>query len=396
MSRGFLFLDFSLPFRYTFISHQKLYTQVFSMSLSETELSLAIWKLEYMGESKFPYRLRIIQGDRILLALRTQEKWPGARGSTFCLPDESNPFHEGEIIEEVPVVSFQKIGKRLVVVLDRMKNKRCDFVFITKSFKNKPGTYETIFWRTQQGIKERKPRVKLSVYKKGEFTVWMDKQEKYPWSFGSCSVEKHILPAGDYALVINNEIHAVVERKTFQNLLAEFRQLAAFHQALSELECYPHAALVIEAIYADFLNPKKQSFYPPSFCAAALAEIQAFHPKLSVIFAGSRKLANEWTYQFFRLIYGWKNQKISSLVAEPTTVYLPREVTGNCTTQLEEKIFTLLPSSFTLKEAHKILPLMSKDTLKKKLLELSEKNILSVKKEKNRLIWTKNSFPNSQ
>ncbi|NPV39392.1 MAG: hypothetical protein HPY78_08985 [Brevinematales bacterium] len=366
------------------------------MPISETELSMAIWKLEYMGESKFPYRLRIIQGERVLLALRTQDKWPGAKGNAFCLPDESNPFHEGQVIEEVPVVSFQRIGKRLVVVLDRMKNKRCDFVFVTKSFKNKPGTYETIFWRTQQGIKERKPRVKLSVYKKGEFTVWIDKQEKYPWSFGSCSIEKHSLPAGDYALVINNEILALVERKTFQNLLAEFRHLAAFHQALSELERYPHAALVIEAIYADFLNPKKQSFYPPSFCAAALAEIQAFHPKLSVIFAGSRKLANEWTYQFFRLLYGWKNQQVSSLVAEPTTVYLPREITGNCYTQIEGQILTLLPSSFTLKEAHEAFPQISKETLKKKLKELCEKGILSVKKEKNRLLWTKNfsSSPN--
>jgi len=74
------------------------------------------------------------------------------------------------------------------------------------------------------------------------------------------------------------------------------------HQALGELELYRYSALVIEANYSDFLNPQKLRFYSPSFTAKALAELQALHPDLIIVIAGSRKLAQEWTLRFFSAI----------------------------------------------------------------------------------------------
>jgi len=43
------------------------------------------------------------------------------------------------------------------------------------------------------------------------------------------------------------------------------------HQAQGELESNRHAVLVIEANYADFLNPRKLKFYNPFFAVRALA-----------------------------------------------------------------------------------------------------------------------------
>jgi hypothetical protein len=96
---------------------------------------------------------------------------------------------------------------------------------------------------------------------------------------------------------------AVVERKTFENLLADFGVMPALHQRLLELAGYEHHALVIEAPYEDFLTDKKVHDYTPAFCARAIAELYALHPRLRVVFCANRKTANEWTRNYFAAIW---------------------------------------------------------------------------------------------
>ncbi len=104
---------------------------------------------------------------------------------------------------------------------------------------------------------------------------------------------------GKYALKDNNKILSVLERKTLDNLLAEFGRMQAFYQQLGELSAYKNSAFVIETNYSDFLNPNKAKFYTPSFTSKAIAELYAIHPKLTIVFAGNRKLDDEWAYRFF-------------------------------------------------------------------------------------------------
>ena len=52
--------------------------------------------------------------------------------------------------------------------------------------------------------------------------------------------------------MIEHEIHALVERKTLDNMLSDISQIQVLHQQLTELSAYRHAALVIEAQYSDF------------------------------------------------------------------------------------------------------------------------------------------------
>ncbi|HDP70249.1 MAG TPA: hypothetical protein ENN38_05530 [Actinobacteria bacterium] len=285
-------------------------------------MSKTYWILEQVEDAKFPYRLNIIQGEKEIICLRVQERWPGTKGQIFCLNEEGREWPQPIAeIERVPVVSLSRYGKRLAIVLDRSKNKRCDFLFLKKSYKSKEGEYEQIFWRTQQALRERRPRIKLTLQGAESLQILIDANERYPWRFSGCEVKKAGLPAGDYALAENDGLLAVVERKTFDNLIAEFGRMSSFHQTLGELESYPHKALVIEAAYADFLKADKLKYYSPSFAAKAIGELHAMHPNLSIVFAGNRKLANEWTLRFFSAVKSHEDDVPQPKVAEAVADY---------------------------------------------------------------------------
>jgi len=114
-----------------------------------------------------------------------------------------------------------------------------------------------------------------------------------------------LLPVGDCALLDEEGIQAVVERKTFENVLAEFGRMPSFHQQLGELESYAHSALVIEANYSNFLKPEKLKFYPPSFIRKAVAEIFALHPPSSYRFcreSEARPVMGGWLPGRFGLV----------------------------------------------------------------------------------------------
>ncbi|MGC8900817.1 MAG: hypothetical protein ACP5OF_05100 [bacterium] len=61
--------------------------------------------------------------------------------NVFNSPIVSAATHLIEEVERVPVVSLNRYGKRLAVVLDRAINKRCDFLFLTKRYKTQEGEY---------------------------------------------------------------------------------------------------------------------------------------------------------------------------------------------------------------------------------------------------------------
>lgn len=302
-----------------------------------------VWVVQSTGNPRFPVRIAIEQDNRILFAVRAQDAWPGQRGNVYCIRD-GTPADELDLfttIERVPVINFDRFGKSLRITLDRPTKKRCEFLILEKAYKNKPGTYEQIFFKTQTAQREHKSRSRLSLRPvQTPFSVVIDSAERYPWKFPKAQVDKRKLPAGDYALIHQDIILAVVERKTFQNLLSDFSRIALLHQVLRDLESLPHPALVIEADYGDFLNPEKlKHSYKLSYCYRALAELQAMHPKLPIIFARTRKEANLWTYGFFRAVYQKqvqeKTEHTTELTSEPVAPYV-------ADLRLEARILALL------------------------------------------------------
>jgi len=350
-----------------------------------------LWILESIDNPKFPYLLTIRQDGRTLLRLRVQERWPGQKGHVFCIREEDEGLHR--IIEEVqrvPVVSLKRYGKRLAVVLDRPKNKRCDFLFLTKKYKSKEGEYEQIFWRTERGLKERKPRVKLSTYTKSELAIAIDSTERYPWRFPNDTVTREQLPVGDYALKEGNGITAVVERKTLDNLIAEFGRMSIFHQQLSELEAYRNSALVIEANYSDFLNPEKMKFYPPAFSAKAIAELHTFHPNLPIVFAGNRKLGQEWTHQFFSAITAHEEDTPHHKVSEVIARYgKTPETSGGSYYEIRESIKSEFPQEITIAMMRETFPDVPESTLQRVLRDLKKEGIIQPHGRGKKSYWSK-------
>lgn len=271
------------------------------------------WVLERSQDQRFPYRMRIVWRGAPLLTLRAQDRWPETGRHIFCLR-ETEPPEPGETLEEVervPIVALQRQGPRLSVVLGRKRHKRCDFLFLYRSYKTRPGeSYEQIFWQTEKSLRQRRPAFKLSLrHSPAGMAVRVDSRERYPWRFPGARTERGALPVGDYALVEGSHILAVVERKTLDNLLGDFGAMPALHQQLVELATYEHHALVVEAPYEDFLKPERVHHYTAGFRARAIAEFYVLHTGLRIVFCANRKAANEWTRHYFAAICGERTEK---------------------------------------------------------------------------------------
>jgi len=261
-----------------------------------------LWILSVTGNPRFPYRIEIRHRRRREVVLWAQDRWPGGGKQIFCIREgepDGTP-QDFEELERVRIVHLDWTGKQLSIILDRPNRKRCNFLFLTRRYRNKPGSYEQIFFRTQQGMQQHRSGARVELGGHGAYRVVIDSAERYPWTFGGVPTERRQLAAGDYACEIDHELVAVAERKTFENLMGDIGRMQVLHAKLADLERTPHAALVIEAEYRDFLDPKKlDGYYSPAHLARVLGELHVIHPGIQIIYAGSRKSAEQWCRGWF-------------------------------------------------------------------------------------------------
>jgi hypothetical protein len=158
-------------------------------------------------------------------------------------------------------------------------------------------------------MRQRRPRgVRLhSAATVTEARVRIVSDERYPWALGSFATERGPLATGDYALMDDDTVLAVVERKTFDGLLADFGRMDILRQRLLELTAFEQHAVVIEARYEDFLSPEKVHHWSAAFCARAIADLYAVFPRLRLVFCSNRKTAAEWTRSYFSAVWAAHN-----------------------------------------------------------------------------------------
>jgi ERCC4-type nuclease len=103
----------------------------------------------------------------------------------------------------------------------------------------------------------------------------------------------HVLPTG-HAHATDGAVLAAVERKSLENLAAALSggTLAFQMQRLSEL---PLAAVVVEGRYSALYKLEHVS---GTWLADQLARLEVRYPEVRVVFADSRRFAEEWTYRF--------------------------------------------------------------------------------------------------
>lgn len=108
------------------------------------------------------------------------------------------------------------------------------------------------------------------------------------------TIERGAVVAGDYGVRAGDRWLAVVERKAFDNLTSSLSDGTLAFQ-LARLAELPLAAIVVEGRYpALFTVPRVAEGWLPD----VLARLQIRYREVPIVFADSRKFAEEWTYRF--------------------------------------------------------------------------------------------------
>lgn len=341
----------------------------------------AIWTVERTAHRRLPFRIAIEQGGRLLFAVRAQSAWPGPGQQIFCLRERDVDAAEAlEPVERVPVAHLARVGRKLTVVLDRPTRKRCEFLAIEKTAKRDGRRYEQVFFRTEAGIRAHRSRTRVELLPGTAvpLVVAVDSSERYPWRFPGGRLTRRRLAAGDYALLQDGRSVAVVERKTFDNLLSDVGAIQALHHQWQDLARFPHAAVVIEAQYGDFLDERRLAGrWPAAHLARVLAELSALHPGLPVVFAGNRKLANAWCVRFFTACAEAAAVPQLELVREAVARYEPAAPGAGVDARVRATALGRADAAFALAELAAALPEVPRPRIRRLLGELEAEGLLS-------------------
>jgi hypothetical protein len=241
-------------------------------------------------ESSLPYLLRVpVDGGPVLL--KAKDSWPRT-AKVYCHEfDEWPP--EAEILDEVPTRVCERRGRAIDLVLDRGREHRSQFVFASKNGRR------LIFWQTARTAAASRPGVRLPTRRASglvDLGIIVDTRERYPYRFvhQQATTRRAPLGCGDYGVEVDGEAIAVVERKSRDDAVKGLVD-GRLGFAMAELATMPTAAVVVESSYARLLD---HEYAKAGFVADLLAGLAVRYPSVPVIFAGSRKLAEEWTFRF--------------------------------------------------------------------------------------------------
>lgn len=341
----------------------------------------AVWTVERTAHRRFPIRITIEQDGRLLLAVRAQSAWPGPGQQIFCLRERMlDPAEHLEPLERVPVAHLARVGRKLTVVLDRPNRKRCEFLVIAKVSPKTGRSIEQVFFRTESGIRAHRSRSRVELLPSAapaQLTIAIDSAERYPWRFPGATVLRRRLAVGDYALLQAGGEVALVERKSFDNLLSDVGAVQALHHQLEDLSRLPTAALVVEAQYGDFLDERRLGGrWPAAHVARVLAELTAMHPRLPVVFAGNRKLANGWCARFFAACATREASPQLDLVRETLAGYVAAPQGPGIEARVREAALAADGPDFTIRDLAARLPDVPVSRIRRVLGHLQEEGLV--------------------
>lgn len=245
-------------------------------------------------ESTLPFLLSVPLDGGILLKAR--HRWP-TTARVYCHPLEQWPA-DAEVLEQVAVRECRRRGSAIDLVLDRARENRSQIVF-TQPNAGRQGGRPMIFWQTARTARRARPGQRVPTRRASDLetlTIDVDTRERYPYRFAGRPVEcgRHALRIGDYAVRAGDDVIAVVERKTLEDFTKALVD-GGLNYALTELATLPAAAVVVEERYGALLN---NEHVQPGWLLELVARLQVRYPAVPIVFADSRKLAEEWTYRF--------------------------------------------------------------------------------------------------
>jgi hypothetical protein len=240
-------------------------------------------------DSRLPYLVQVPPGPAGVV-VKAREPWP-REAKVYCHRAEEWP-DDAEIVERHAVRSCSRRGPAIDLVLTRARGNRSQLV-ITRARGR-----EVIFWQSPRTAKQARPGVHLPTARAhGQvLDILVDTGEKYPYACGAqqATIRRQRLAAGDYAVMLDGDVVAAVERKTLEDLAGSLLS-GRLTYALADLTALPRAAVVVEDRYSRLFKLPHTS---GAAVAEALAEAQARFPSVPVVFCETRPLAQEWTYRW--------------------------------------------------------------------------------------------------
>lgn len=246
------------------------------------------------ADSSLPFLLRLPIDGGVLLKAR--DRWPTTT-RVYCHPLDDWPA-DAEVLERVGVRQCRRRGAAIDLVLDRPRENRSQIVFTTPDA-GRQGGRPMIFWQTARTARRARPGQRVPTRRASELAalrIAVDTRERYPYRFAGRLVacERRTLRVGDYAVCVDEQLVAAVERKTLEDFTKALVD-GALNYAVADLATLPAAAVVVEERYGALL---KNEHVQPGWLLELVARLQVRYPSVPIVFADSRKLAEEWTYRF--------------------------------------------------------------------------------------------------
>jgi ERCC4-type nuclease len=192
------------------------------------------------------------------------------------------------------VRSCQRRGVAIDLVLDRPRENRSQLVFTRIQ-----GGREGIFWQSARTTRQARPGIRVPRRRAAtlaHLTILVDSRERYPYRFANqqATTRRQALPVGDYGITHDDQLVAVVERKSLADLTRRLID-GQLTYALAEMTAIPRAALIVEDRYSNLF---KLEHTKPGFVTEMLAALTVRYPTVPIHFCETRPLAEEWTYRF--------------------------------------------------------------------------------------------------
>ena len=247
-------------------------------------------------ESTLPYLLRLpVDGG---IELKARAPWP-ATARVYCHPLEEGWPEAAEVVEEVPVRSCARRGRAVDLVLDRARQNRSQFVF-TEPHARRRGGRPMIFSGRPPGPHAglarasacRPPAPPKMRRSRSRSTRASATRTSSPAD--ASRTQRAALAIGDYAVLEGERLVAAVERKTFEDFVKSLVDGKLGFQ-LAELSALPAAAVVVEDRYAALAAAPRVT---PGWPCELVAQLQVRYPSVPIVFADSRKLAEDWTHRY--------------------------------------------------------------------------------------------------
>lgn len=223
--------------------------------------------------------------------LKARETWPRS-SRVYCHVVEGIEVAALEIIERTRVVSCERRGPVLDLILDRVQNRRAQFLFTQARGRS------MIFWQTAKSIANARPGLRVPQRPARIVErIAIDTRERYGYGFKAqdVAVERVALRSGDYAAFIGDEAIAIVERKTMDDFCRSLVD-GTLGFAMGELAPLGTTAVVVEGTYAQLL---RRGFVDGAWLGELMVRLQVRYPTVPIVFVETRALGERWTFAFF-------------------------------------------------------------------------------------------------